>query len=36
MRQPNAAYRVREYLTPTEMESLLAALKRNRHGLRTG
>jgi site-specific recombinase XerD len=34
MRQPNAAYRVREYLTPTEMESLLAALKRNRHGLR--
>ena len=33
-RQPNAAYRVREHLTESEMDRLLAALKRNRHGQR--
>jgi site-specific recombinase XerD len=33
-RKPNAAYRVREHLTETEMDKLLAALKRNRHGHR--
>jgi hypothetical protein len=31
-RQPNAAYRVREHLTESEMDRLLAALKRKRHG----
>src|SRR3954447_2718798 len=31
-RLPNAAYRTREHLTPTEMDKLLAALKANRHG----
>ena len=30
----NNAYRVREHLTEAEMEKLLAALKRNRHGHR--
>jgi integrase len=34
MRKPNAAYRVREHLTEAEMDRLLAALKRNRHGHR--
>jgi integrase len=29
-----AAYRVREHLTEDEMARLLAALRRNRHGLR--
>ena len=33
-RRPNAAYRVREHLTESEMERLLAALKRKRHGQR--
>jgi site-specific recombinase XerD len=33
-RKPNAAYRVREHLTETEMTKLLAALKANRHGHR--
>jgi integrase len=33
-RKPNAAYRVREHLTEAEMDRLLAALKRNRHGHR--
>jgi type 1 fimbriae regulatory protein FimB/type 1 fimbriae regulatory protein FimE len=33
-RQRNEAYRVREHLTETEMDKLLAALKRNRHGHR--
>ena len=33
-RKPNAAYRVREHLTEAEMDKLLAALKRNRHGHR--
>jgi type 1 fimbriae regulatory protein FimB/type 1 fimbriae regulatory protein FimE len=33
-RQSNAAYRVREHLTEAEMDKLLAALKRNRHGHR--
>jgi site-specific recombinase XerD len=33
-RKPNAAYRVREHLTETEMEKLFAALRRNRHGQR--
>ena len=31
-RRENAAYRVREHLTEAEMDKLLAALKRNRHG----
>jgi type 1 fimbriae regulatory protein FimB/type 1 fimbriae regulatory protein FimE len=31
-RQRNEAYRVREPLTEAEMDKLLAALKRNRHG----
>ena len=35
-RQANSAYRVREHLTEAEMEKLLAALKRNRHGHRDG
>ena len=33
-RKPNKAYRVREHLTETEFDQLLAALKRNRHGHR--
>jgi site-specific recombinase XerD len=33
-RQSNTAYRVREHLTEAEMDRLLAALKRNRHGHR--
>ena len=33
-RKPNAAYRVREHLTEAEMDKLLAALGRNRHGHR--
>ena len=33
-RRRNDAYRVREHLTETEMDKLLAALKRNRHGHR--
>jgi integrase len=32
--QGNDAYRVREHLTEAEMDKLLAALKRNRHGHR--
>jgi integrase len=34
VRRANAEYRVREHLTETEIEKLLAALKRNRHGPR--
>jgi site-specific recombinase XerD len=33
-RQANAAYRVREHLTEAEMDKLLGALQRNRHGHR--
>ena len=33
-RLANSAYRIREHLTEAEMEKLLAALKRNRHGHR--
>jgi site-specific recombinase XerD len=33
-RQGNDAYRVREHLTEAEIDKLLAALKRNRHGHR--
>src|SRR6476661_7897684 len=33
-RLANSAYRIREHLTDAEMEKLLAALKRNRHGHR--
>jgi site-specific recombinase XerD len=33
-RKANEAYRVREHLTEAEMDKLLAALRRNRHGLR--
>jgi site-specific recombinase XerD len=33
-RKPNAAYRVREHLTEAEMDKLVTALKRNRHGHR--
>jgi site-specific recombinase XerD len=33
-REPNAAYRVREHLTEAEMNKLLDALSRNRHGKR--
>ena len=33
-RQRNEAYRVRGHLTEAEMDKLLAALKRNRHGHR--
>ena len=33
-RKPNAAYRVREHLTESEMAKLLMALKANRHGHR--
>ena len=34
VRRGNDAYRVREHLTEAEMDKLLAALKRNRHGHR--
>ena len=34
VRRANAEYRVREHLTETEIDNLLAALKRNRHGAR--
>ena len=33
-RADNASYRVREHLTEAEMDRVLAALKRNRHGQR--
>src|ERR1700746_4012688 len=33
-RLPNNVYRIREHLTEAEVEKLLAALKRNRHGHR--
>ena len=33
-RRGNDAYRIREHLTEAEMDKLLAALKRNRHGHR--
>jgi site-specific recombinase XerD len=33
-RLPNNVYRIREHLTETEVDKLLAALKRNRHGHR--
>jgi hypothetical protein len=33
-RQRNDAYRIREHLTEAEMDKLLAALNRNRHGHR--
>jgi type 1 fimbriae regulatory protein FimB/type 1 fimbriae regulatory protein FimE len=33
-RRPNVAYRVREHLIENEVDRLLAALKRNRHGQR--
>jgi type 1 fimbriae regulatory protein FimB/type 1 fimbriae regulatory protein FimE len=33
-RKPNAVYRVREHLTESEMDKLLLALRRNRHGQR--
>jgi hypothetical protein len=33
-RKPNRSYRMREHLTESEMENLLAALKENRHGHR--
>src|SRR5258708_28344906 len=33
-RLPNAAYRSREYLTPTEMDALLEAARKMRHGHR--
>ena len=34
VRKPNVEYRVREHLTESEVEELLAVLKRNRHGHR--
>jgi integrase len=34
VRKPNAEYRVREHLTESEIEKLLAALRRNRNGQR--
>ena len=34
VRRRNADYRVREHLTPTEIEALLATLRANRHGQR--
>jgi type 1 fimbriae regulatory protein FimB/type 1 fimbriae regulatory protein FimE len=34
VRRANAEYRVREHLTPTEIEALLASLRANRHGQR--
>jgi integrase len=33
-RRPNADLRTREYLTPDEVEALMAAVKANRHGHR--
>jgi hypothetical protein len=33
-RRPNAELRTREYLTPDEVESLIEAVKANRHGRR--
>ena len=33
-RLPNNVYRLREHLTEIEIDKLLAALKRNRHGHR--
>ena len=33
-RRGNDAYRIREHLTEAEMDKLLSALKRNRHGHR--
>ena len=33
-RKPHEAYRVREHLTEEEVDTLLAALKANRHGYR--
>jgi hypothetical protein len=35
-RRAGDAYRVREHLTEAEMDKLLDALKRNRHGTRIG
>ena len=35
-RRENDVYRVREHLTEAEMDKLLGALKRNRHGHRDG
>jgi hypothetical protein len=35
-RRADDAYRVREHLTEAEMDKLLDALKRNRHGTRIG
>jgi len=34
-RRGNDAYRIREHLTEAEMDKLLAALNRNRHGHRS-
>ena len=34
MREPNVEYRVREHLTETEVERVLAALTGTRHGQR--
>src|SRR5258708_36517674 len=34
MREPNKHYRVREYLTPKEVEALIKAARGNRYGLR--
>ena len=34
-RKPNAEMRTREYLTPAEVEKLIAAAKLGRHGHRT-
>jgi hypothetical protein len=33
-RKPNEAYRIREHLTEAEVDTLLKALKGNRHGHR--
>jgi hypothetical protein len=33
-RLPNAAYRSREYLTPTEMDAIIEAARKMRHGHR--
>jgi integrase len=33
-RKPNAAYRSREYLTPTEMDAIMEAARKMRHGHR--
>jgi integrase len=35
-RRPNAHLRTREYLTPDEVEALMATVKANRHGHRDG